>query len=305
MRAGAGGGVLYNLLSADEGGRTHAVVTDTETRAHVRRVAAGSGSSFYWPMRLLPPDRRDAMFAVYAFCREVDDIADGDGSAAEKSLALDRWRREIGRIFGGSPETETGRALQDAVLRFGLDRAIVEALVDGVAMDATGEAVAPDMDTLTVYCNRVASAVGLLSIRIFGDDSEEARKGAIALGHALQLTNILRDVAEDAARGRLYLPRELLEDYGIDFADPAVVVRNPAVASVCEDLAEVAEDRFAEAGAALRTCDRNALKPAFAMMEIYHILLRKLRARGWTRLDRRPRIGWLRKLWIALKYAVT
>ena len=270
-----------------------------------RRIAARSGSSFYWPMRLLPPDRRDAMFAVYAFCREVDDIADGDGSAAEKRLGLDRWRQEIGCIFGGSPESETGRALQDAVLRFGLDRALLEALVDGMEMDATGEAVAPDMDTLTVYCSRVASAVGLLSIRIFGDDSEAARKGAIALGHALQLTNILRDVAEDAARGRLYLPRELLEDYGIDFADPAAVARNPAVASVCEDLAEVAEDRFAAAGAAFRTCDRKALKPAFAMMEIYHILLRKLRARGWKRLDRRPRIGLPRKLWIALKYALT
>lgn len=272
--------------------------------AQARRIAAESGSSFYWPMRLLPPAQRDAMFAVYAFCREVDDIADGDLTAEEKAWNLDYWRQEIDRIFGGTPETETACALQDAALRFGLDRRIVEAIVDGVAMDTTGAAVAPDMDTLTQYCNRVASAVGLLSIRILGDDSDDARRGAIALGHALQLTNILRDVAEDAARGRLYLPRELLDDYDIDFADPAAAVRNPAVASVCEDLASVAEDRFAVAREAFAACDRRALKPALAMMEVYRILLCKLRARGWRRLDRRPRLGRLRKFWIALKYTL-
>ncbi len=280
------------------------IVTDAETRAQVRRVAAGSGSSFYWPMRLLPPDRRDAMFAVYAFCRAVDDIADGDLAAAEKAQALDEWRDEIGRIFGGTPETATGRALQDAALRFGLQRSVMETIVDGVAMDATGEAVAPDMDTLVEYCNRVASAVGLLSIRIFGDDSGAAREGAIALGHALQLTNILRDVAEDADRGRCYLPRELMEEHGVAFTDPAKALQDPALAAVCEDVAEVAERRFAAASEAFAACDRKALKPALAMMEVYRLLLRKLRARGWRRLDRRPRVGRLRGLWIALKYAL-
>jgi len=280
-------------------------VTDQQTRTQVRRVAAESGSSFYWPMRLLPPDRRDAMFAVYAFCREVDDIADGDLPAEDKVRHLDFWRDEIARIFGGTPETGTGCALQDAAMRFGLERKIMEAIVDGVAMDATGTAVAPDMDTLIDYCNRVASAVGLLSIRIFGDDSGAAREGAIALGHALQLTNILRDVAEDADRGRFYLPRELLADHGVDFADPAAALRDPALAAVCEDVAEVAESRFAAAGEAFAACDRKALKPALAMMEVYRLLLRKLRARGWRRLDRRPRVGRLRRLWIALKYTLS
>ncbi len=281
-----------------------AIVTDAEARAQVRRVAARSGSSFYWPMRLLPPDRRDAMFAVYAFCRAVDDIADGELSVAEKAQALDAWRDEIRRIFGGTPETATGRALQDAALRFGLQRSVMETIVDGVAMDATGAAVAPDMDTLVQYCNRVASAVGLLSIRIFGDDSGPAREGAIALGHALQLTNILRDVAEDADRGRCYLPRELMEEHGVAFADPATVPQDPALAAVCEDVAEVAERRFAAASEAFAACDRKALKPALAMMEVYRLLLRKLRARGWRRLDRRPRVGRLRGLWIALKYTL-
>jgi len=295
---------LY-AFCAVEGGGTDVVVTEAETMAQVRRVAAGSGSSFYWPMRLLPPDRRDAMFAVYAFCREVDDIADGDLPAEDKVRGLDFWRAEIARIFGGTPETGTGAALQDAVIRFGLKRKVMESIVDGVAMDATGAAVAPDMDTLVEYCNRVASAVGLLSIRILGDDSGAAREGAIALGHALQLTNILRDIGEDADRGRFYLPRELMEDHGVDFADPAAALQNPALAAVCEDVAEVAERRFAAASEAFAACDRKAIKPALAMMEVYRLLLRKLRARGWRRLDRRPRVGRLRRLWIALKYTLT
>jgi len=270
--------------------------------AEIRRIVEDAGTSFYWAMRLLPEARRDAMFAVYAFCRAVDDIADGDLPVADKRAGLEEWRAEIARIFEGEPDSTVGRALAAAARDYGLERGAMEAIVDGVEMDATGEALAPDMNTLIAYCNRVASAVGLLSIKVFGDDSEAARRGAIALGHAMQLTNILRDVVEDAARGRLYLPRELLVEYGIDSTDPAVVIDEPAVAAVCDELAEVAENRFAEAATAFAACDRKALKPAFAMMDVYRLLLRRLRARGWTRLDKHPRVGPLAKLWIALKY---
>ena len=270
--------------------------------AEIRRIVEDAGTSFYWAMRLLPRERREAMYAVYAFCREVDDIADGELPAAGKRARLDEWRGEIARIFEGEPQSTVGRALAAATRAYGLERGLMEAIVDGVEMDAAGEALAPDMDTLITYCNRVASAVGLLSIKVFGDDSENARRGAIALGHAMQLTNILRDAAEDAARGRLYLPRELLADYGIDATDPAAVIASPAVAAVCGDLAGVAEDRFAEAAESFAKCDRKALKPAFAMMDVYRLLLHRMQARGWTRLDRRPRIGPLARLWIALKH---
>ena len=178
----------------------------------------------------------------------------------------------------------------------------MEAIVDGMEMDATGEALAPDMDTLITYCNRVAGAVGLLSIKVFGDDSQDARRGAIALGHAMQLTNILRDVAEDAARGRLYLPRELLVECGIEATDPAEVIDKQSVSAVCDALAEVAANRFDEARISFKKCNRKALSPAFAMMDVYRLLLRRMQARGWTRLDKRVRIGPLAKLWIALKY---
>jgi phytoene synthase len=269
----------------------------------IRRIVKDAGTSFYWAMRLLPVERREAMFAVYAFCREVDDIADGDLPVDDKKAGLNEWRVEIARIFEGEPESTVGQALAAATRDYGLDRGAMEAIVDGVEMDATGEALAPDMTTLITYCNRVASAVGLLSIKVFGDDSEAARRGAVALGHALQLTNILRDVVDDAALGRLYLPRELLVEYGINATDPAEVIDNPAVAAVCDELAEVAANRFAEARKSFSTCNRKALRPAFAMMDVYHLLLRRMQARGWTRLDKRLRIGPLTKLLIALKHS--
>lgn len=278
------------------------MTTEKSAAVEVRRIVEDAGTSFYWAMRLLPAERRDAMFAVYAFCREVDDIADGELPVEEKRVGLDEWRAEIARIFEGEPESTVGRALAAATRDYGLDRADMEAIVDGMEMDATGEALAPDMQTLITYCNRVASAVGLLSIKVFGDDSEDARRGAVALGHALQLTNILRDVVDDAARGRLYLPRELLLEYGIAATNPAEVIDNQVVSAVCDELAEVAANRFSEARKSFKICNRKALKPAFAMMDVYRLLLRRMQARGWTRLDKRVRIGPLAKLWIALKH---
>ena len=278
------------------------MIAEDNAAVEVRRIVEDAGTSFYWAMRLLPAERRDAMFAVYAFCRAVDDIADGELPVADKRAGLDGWRAEIARIFEGEPESAVGRALAAATSEYRLDRGVMEAIVDGMEMDATGEALAPDMETLISYCNRVASAVGLLSIKVFGDDSQDARHGAIALGHALQLTNILRDVFDDAAQGRLYLPRELLEEYGITDFNPSAVIENPAVAGVCDELSEVAENRFAEAAKAFAACDRKALKPAFAMMDVYRLLLRRMRVRGWTRLDKRVRIGPLAKLWVALKH---
>jgi len=270
--------------------------------AEIRRIVEGAGTSFYWAMRLLPAERRDAMFAIYAFCREVDDIADGDLPVADKRRGLNEWRAEIARIFEGEPESAVGRALAAATRDYELDRGAMEAIIDGMEMDATGEALAPDMDTLITYCNRVASAVGLLSIKVFGEDSDEARRGAVSLGHALQLTNILRDVVDDAAQGRLYLPRELLAEYGIDSIDPAEVIDKPSVSAVCDDLSEVAARRFESARKSFNKCNRKALKPAFAMMDVYQLLLRRMQSRGWTRLDKRVRIGPLARLWIALKH---
>ena len=180
----------------------------------MRAVVIGSGTSFYWGMRLLPAAKRNAMYAIYAFCREVDDIADGDAPVAAKLDELAGWRREIDALFEGCPSRPTTLALLDPVARFDLPRSEFHTMIDGMEMDAKDSMRAPPMSELTRYCRCVAGAVGLLSIRVFGAHGDEVRRGALALGEAMQLTNILRDLSEDATRGRLYLPRELLEQQG-------------------------------------------------------------------------------------------
>ena len=195
---------------------------ETDLRAVIRDKVAAAGTSFYWAMRLLPMARRDAMYAVYAFCREVDDIADDEKDPVVRQAALDQWRHEIDAIYAGTSKLPLGRILAEDAERFHFRREDFLAVIDGMQMDADADIQAPSLAELDLYCDRVASAVGQLSVRAFGDDSEAADRVAHHLGRALQLTNILRDIAEDAERGRLYLPREFLVEAGIASTDPAI-----------------------------------------------------------------------------------
>lgn len=271
---------------------------------HVHDVVVRSGSSFYWGMRLLPTAKRKAMFAIYAFCREVDDVADGDAPAAIKLAELGAWRREIDALFAGRPAHPTTRALVAPVQRFDLPRAEFHAMIDGMEMDASDRMCAPAMAALTRYCRCVAGAVGMLSIRVFGARGAEIEQGAVALGEALQLTNILRDLTEDAARGRLYLPRELLLEHGVPVAEPMAVLRDPALPAVCGALAERARGRFAEAERRFARADRRRLRPALVMMHVYRRTLDRLIARGWVRLDQPVRLSRPERLWLALRYGL-
>lgn len=269
-------------------------------------VTAKSGSTFYWPMRLLPASKRAAMFAIYAFCRRIDDIADEPGEPADKRAALDVWRRDIRDLYvGGAPGGPLTAALKGAIERYGLPRAEFEALIDGMAMDVAGEEAggmqAPDLDTLRLYCRRVAGAVGMLAIRVFDRADPATERFALALGEALQLTNILRDLAEDAELRRLYLPRELLRAAGIDATDPDEVLANPALPKACEALADLAEARFAEARSAIAGQARGSLWAATAMMVLYHRLLKRLRAAGWRDLKARVRVGRRESAWVAVR----
>ncbi|NUB05382.1 presqualene diphosphate synthase HpnD [Azospirillum sp. Vi22] len=269
-------------------------------------VTGRSGSTFYWPMLLLPRSKRAAMFAIYAFCRRIDDIADEPGDPAEKRAALDAWRTEIRGLYaGGAPSSSLGAALKGAIERYGLPRGELEALIDGMAMDipaddgngsgSSGGMTGPALPTLRLYCRRVAGAVGMLAIRVFDRADASTEAFALALGEALQLTNILRDLTEDAEIGRLYLPRELLDEAGIGSSDPATVLAHPNLPQTCEALAVLAEERFAEARRALAEGQsagrRGSLWAAVAMMVLYHRLLVRLRARGWRDLDQRVRVG--------------
>jgi phytoene synthase len=271
---------------------------------HVRDVVLGSGTSFYWGMRLLPETKRKAMYAVYAFCREVDDVADGNAPVTAKLEALAGWRREVDALLAGTPSRPTALALLDPIARFDLPAAEFHAIIDGMEMDAAGTMRAPPLRDLMRYCRCVAGAVGLLSIRVFGADGEYARRGALALGEALQLTNILRDLSEDAARGRLYLPRELLQQHRVAHADLASALHDPNFGNVCNALALQVRARFADAERHFKRGDRRQLRPALIMMHVYRRTLDRLMARGWRRLDDPVRLAKPERLWLAVRYGL-
>ena len=277
---------------------------DAATRAEIRERVIAAGTSFYWAMRLLPAERRDAMFAVYAYCRVIDDIADSDDPGAAKLAALAAWRSEVAALFAGRPTQPLARVLAAAARDYRLRQEDFLALIDGMEMDARAAICAPSLQELDLYCDRVASAVGRLSVRIFGDDSPAADRVAFALGRALQLTNILRDLSEDAARGRLYLPRELLDRYGIAAGTPERVLAHPALGAVCDALADIAEAHFRDAAAAMGQCSRRAMRPAAVMGAVYHASLVRLRRRGWTRLDEPVSLSRPAKIWLALRHGV-
>jgi squalene synthase HpnD len=270
----------------------------------VRRRVQAAGSSFYWAMRILPAARRNAMYAIYAFCREVDDIADEPAPLAEKRAGLAQWRIEIEAVFAAAPRHIIGQALVEPVRQYQLRRDDFLAMIDGMEMDAAEDIRAPDLKTLDLYCARVASAVGHLSVRIFGDASPAAGRVADSLGRALQLTNILRDLAEDAARGRLYLPRELLEKHGIRTTDPAEVLRHRGLPSVCHDLAVITRRHYDDAAAAMAECSHRAMRPAAIMGAVYRATLDRLVASGWRDLETPVRIPTLMKLWMVLRHGL-
>jgi phytoene synthase len=269
--------------------------------AAVEAVVKAAGTSFYRGMRVLPPDRRAAMYAVYAFCRLVDDVADEPAPIEEKRAGLAAWRHAIADVFNGAADSAVTRVLVQAVQRFHLRQEDFLAIIDGMQMDAETVIVAPDLATLDLYCDRVASAVGRLSVRAFGDSSAAADQVAWALGRALQLTNILRDVDEDAARGRLYLPREWLEEAGVPL-DPAAALASPALPAVCARVLAQARALFAQAHAAMAACDRRAMRPARLMGASYLAILDRLEARGWQRLAEPIRVPKWQKLWIAARH---
>jgi phytoene synthase len=243
-------------------------------------AATASGSSFYMAMRILPREQRTAMFDVYAFCRAVDDIADEAGDRSERLERLAQWRRDIDAIYQGAPPAHLA-SLARAVRTYRLAREDFIAVIDGMEMDVRADIRAPDLKTLDLYCDRVASAVGRLSVRIFGMAEEDGIALAHHLGRALQLTNTLRDIDEDAGIGRLYLPRELLEKEGIPTSDLQAVLAHPALSNVCATVAAMAADHFEKADALMARSPRAAVRAPRIMAEAYRRILSRLIARGW------------------------
>jgi len=261
-----------------------------------------SGSSFYAAMRILPRAQREAMFQIYSFCREVDDIADSDGPRPERLAALQQWRDDIDALYQGHPPPRLADYVA-SVRKFDLKREDFLAIVDGMEMDVPQDIRAPDLATLDLYCDRVASAVGRLSVRVFGLPEADGILLAHHLGRALQLTNILRDVDEDAGLGRLYLPRESLLLAGITSDDPVRVIADRALPKVCLPLAERAKMHFQKADEVMDRNKRRAVRAPRIMSKYYRAILDLLVARGFA-LPRTPvRITKMARIAILLRYA--
>ncbi|WP_419727779.1 presqualene diphosphate synthase HpnD [Lichenicola sp.] len=269
----------------------------------VEQIVRRSGTSFARGMSVLPPDRRYAMYAIYAFCRLVDDVADEDAPFESKLPRLQEWRGRIAGLYEGCAADPLDRVLAAAIERYDLRETDFAAVIDGMQMDAEEVIVAPDLAKLDLYCDRAASAVGRLSVRAFGDASPAADQVAFHLGRALQLTNILRDIAEDAERGRLYLPREVLDEAGVP-TDPDGALTSPRLPAACRILAARAALHFKSARAAMRRCNRRAMRPARLMAASYGAILAALLKADWRDPTRRVSAPKWRKLLIGLRALV-
>jgi phytoene synthase len=280
---------------------------EADDAANTRLVRA-AGGLFFWTMRLLPAPRRRAMYALYGFWHALDSIA-GDAAsvpppAARPGQTLADWRYEIAQLFDGRPQLPVTRALAGAVRYCGLRRNDFMAAIDGKTADAGTDMRAPSLVELDVHCAQVAVAVGLLAVRILGISSPVGDRAAAELGRALRLTAILNDLAADAARQRLYLPRDLLRAFGIFETDPQTVLSDPALPQVCDVVARRAERHFADAAALMATLPRRNLRAVTVMLACYRALLRKLVARGWQRLDRPVRVSRWHQAALALRYGL-
>ncbi len=271
--------------------------------SHPEPETAVSGSSFYAAMRVLPAQQRRAMFAIYAFCRAVDDVADSNGDRQARLAELAQWRRDIDALYRGVPPQQL-RALSEPLRAFDLKRDDFLAIIEGMEMDVRSDIRAPDLASLDWYCDRVACAVGRLAVPVFGIHGQDAGALALHLGRALQLTNILRDLDEDAAKGRLYLPREALLAARIGHTDPESVLAHPALGEVCAAVVERARSHFAAARRLMASYPLRRVRAPRLMAIVYENILERLAARGWVPPRRPIRAGRMRLLWIVLRHGL-
>lgn len=265
---------------------------------YCQRRAAASGSSFYYSFMLLPPERRRAITALYAFCREVDDIVDECRDVDLATTKLAWWRGQIDALAAGRPEHPVGLALVPVVERFGLSAESFHEIIDGMQMDL-GQTRYPDFKSLQLYCHRVAGVVGLMAAEIFGYADRRTLKYAHELGLAFQLTNIIRDVGEDARRGRIYLPLDELRQFGVLQEDILGARGGEAFLALMRYQHARAEEHYTRAMAALPRTDRKAQRAGLVMAAIYRRLLQEIARDGFRVLTHRTSLTPAHKLWLA------
>jgi 15-cis-phytoene synthase len=267
---------------------------------YCQRKAAASGSSFYYSFLFLPGERRRAITALYAFCREVDDVVDETTDAQLAATKLAWWRQEVGLLFAGNPQHPVSKALQPALAPFGITAARLNEIIDGMEMDLTQTRYL-DFAALERYCHHAAGVVGMLAAGIFGYGDARTLDYARSLGTAFQLTNIIRDVGEDARKNRIYLPIADLQEHGVSAADLLQARHSEAFVALMRFQAARARQFYARAMDALPASDRRAQRPGLIMAAIYSALLEEIERDGFQVLKGRTSLTPLRKFWIAWK----
>ena len=265
---------------------------------YCQQKAAQSGSSFYYSFLFLPPNRRRAITALYAFCREVDDVVDECQDPQIAATKLAWWRQELVKLYAGQPEHPVTRALLPVLAEFNLPQEQLLEIIDGMAMDLQQTRYL-DFKALSLYCYRVAGVVGLLAAEIFGYQERKTQKYAHDLGMAFQLTNIIRDIGEDARRGRVYLPVDELKRFDVSVADILNARYSDNFRRLMEFQIERAEHYYEQAMSELPAADRKAQRPGLVMAAIYRTLLDEIKRDGCQVLTQRTSLTPIRKLWIA------
>ena len=265
---------------------------------YCQQKAAQSGSSFYYSFLFLPTEQRAAITALYAFCREVDDVVDECSEVQIARVKLQWWRDEVGRLFAQKPQHPVSNALLEPIKRYNLPQEHFHEIIDGMEMDLDNT-LYPSFRELSLYCHRVASMVGLMAAEIFGYQDRQTLKYAHELGTAFQLTNILRDVREDAQRGRCYLPQDEMKRFGVNVEDVLALRMTDELKALLAFQAQRARECYQKAFQHLPEIDRYRQRSGLVMAEIYQQLLREIESDGFEVFDRRVSLTPLRKLWIA------
>lgn len=270
---------------------------------NIKKMVKKSGTSFFWSMQMLPSPKRNAMYTIYAFFRHIDDIVDGNASVQEKMELIDAWRQELDNIYDKKvPTTEIGRRIYKNCMRFRLPKSEFIKMMDSISMDLPNPLQAPSLKQFDEYCRGVAGVPGSLTLRIFGCNDEKLIENlSSTLGKALQITNILRDVKEDALSGRIYIPAEMLDKAGISSREPEVVLVDKNLAIAREELSQMAENEYKKAFELIADLPKSAARPVKIIANIYKRYFEIMKNRGWEVISPKPRISRPAKFCIIIK----
>jgi len=258
-------------------------------------------SSFYWGMRILDKEKRNAMFTVYAFCKKADSIADNQKLKKDKKKKINKLKKEINEIYKNNLNNSFRKNLKHYIDRYKLDKKYFLDIIKGVEMDINNIMICPNRKIFNLYCYRVAGAVGMISLKIFGEYNTKSKKFGLYLANALQITNILRDIKQDANMGRMYIPIEILNKIGIKKNKITFILKNKKFPDACKKMLKYADKNFASAEIYLKNCSKKKLKPAIIMMDTYKLLLKKIKNKGWKNLHERVTLTKLEKFFLLIK----